>query len=278
MTRDEVKKIVLITKRSFPNWNLGDENELTETIDVWAAIFRDDDYEAIEAGLMNYIRNDKSGFAPAPGQIRSSIREMAEPYDDTEDMIAILRKAIGRSGYYYEEEFLKLPDLLKKAVGQATNLRAWSQLTSKDELESVAFSHVRRAYRNIKSQETKLRTLDPIRNETLKEVQRKLEDTHRPADRLMIETKKPEPRISGERTAYKMQLTDEERSALRTCWNRKEGRMILTDLMISPARDRKLRGYIDQYGIDEITRREDESQALTFGQFLEELERLEVLV
>lgn len=75
MTRDETKRILLIIKSAYPNWNSANNDDLTHTVDVWAAVLKDDDYRLIEAGLMDYIKNDTSGFAPSPGQIRWFQRE-----------------------------------------------------------------------------------------------------------------------------------------------------------------------------------------------------------
>ena len=74
MTRDEVKKILLIIKYTYPNWRI-DEDELTQAVDVWWKIFEHDEAELIEQGLMEYIQFDTSGFAPCPAQIRGFQRE-----------------------------------------------------------------------------------------------------------------------------------------------------------------------------------------------------------
>lgn len=74
MTRDEVKKILLIIKYTYPNWRI-DEDELTQAVDVWWKIFEHDEAELIERGLMEYIQLNTSGFAPCPAQIRGFQRE-----------------------------------------------------------------------------------------------------------------------------------------------------------------------------------------------------------
>lgn len=74
MTRDEVKKILLIIKYTYPNWRI-DEDELTQAVDVWWKIFEHDDAKLIERGLMEYIQLNASGFAPCPAQIRGFQRE-----------------------------------------------------------------------------------------------------------------------------------------------------------------------------------------------------------
>ena len=164
MTRDEVKRIVMIAQSAFPNWKVTDKQML---LDVWTEVFRDDDPVVIEAGLMNYIRTDTSGFAPSPGQLRTGIRKMIEPYDDTEEAIAELRTAISRSSYYSEEEFGKLRPAMQKAVGRPENLRMWARQEETD-LENITLSHVRRAYRTIKEREKRDEAARPLDLETMR--------------------------------------------------------------------------------------------------------------
>lgn len=275
MTREETKRIVLIIKKTYPNWDVRNDQDLADRITIWSKVFEEDDYEAIEAGLFNYIQNDTSGFAPAPGQIRNGIKQVVEAYDDTEEAIADLRNALTRSNYYWTEEFEKLSPSLQRAVGQAENLRAWAAL-DQAELESVVLSHVRRAYRNVRKQEDNIRTMQPIRNEMLEQAKARRiasESLNRieqkPAG--LIGAKAPDPAPEYRKT-YEPKLTSEERDLIIRAWNRNPGKMILTDLMISPKRDQKLRDHIDRAGLDEVLRREGESDAQTFGAFLDELE------
>lgn len=57
-----------------------------------------------------------------------------------------MRKAIGRSNYYAEEEFEKLPEACKMAVGNPSNLREWAMMDS-DQVGTVEQSHFVRNYR-----------------------------------------------------------------------------------------------------------------------------------
>ena len=59
---------------------------------------------------------------------------------------AMVRKAIGRSNYYAEEEFEKLPEACKIAVGNPSNLREWAMMDS-DQVGTVEQSHFVRNYR-----------------------------------------------------------------------------------------------------------------------------------
>lgn len=175
MTRDEVKKIILIIGTTYPNWH-GDmfEEKLSDIVDVWATVLRDDDYAVIEAGLMTYIQNDTSGFAPTPGQIRQSIKQVAEPFDDTEEAMGELRKAVSKGSYHYVSEFENLSPSLKRAVGRAENLKAWAAQPS-DEFESVTLSHIRKAYRNVKLQEKNMESVMPLKDSMLLETRERVE-------------------------------------------------------------------------------------------------------
>lgn len=71
MTRDETKKIIGIILAAYPSWKAGMSDEmLGSVIDVWSKVLENDDARLIEAGLMDFIKNDTSGFAPSIGQIR----------------------------------------------------------------------------------------------------------------------------------------------------------------------------------------------------------------
>ena len=159
MTRDEVKRLMMLIQVNYQMWNPADKQAL---LDMWCMIFADDDAKVIELGLMNYIKNDTSGFAPSPGQIRARIKDVVKPLDETEDEIAQLRTAVSKSIYYSVREFEELSPTMQKAVGRPENLRAWAMQPT-EQFEAVTLSHVRKAYRNIKEQEERLNSLKPLR-------------------------------------------------------------------------------------------------------------------
>lgn len=180
MTREETKRIIMITQAAFPNWKVEDKETL---LNVWTKVFEDDDPQVIEAALMHYIRTDASGFAPSPGKLRTGFRAVAEEYDDTEDAIAELRRAVSKGNYYSEEEFRKLRPAMQKAVGSPENLKSWARLEM-DELENVTFSHVRRSYRAIKKKERMEESLKPLDQSLLTVQERIAQLTARTVARL----------------------------------------------------------------------------------------------
>lgn len=170
MTRDEAKYIIRIIKESYPNWN---PENLSDTIDIWATVLADESFEAIKFGLLNYIKSDTKGFAPSIGQIRNSANVvLSHDYDDTEEMIALVRKAVKNGSYGSQMEYDALPPMLQRAVGSPENIKAWALIDSQ-EFENVQLSHIRRSYRAIKENEKQKSRLKPIDSERLLEIQNK---------------------------------------------------------------------------------------------------------
>lgn len=271
MTREETKKIAMIIQGSFPSWNVSDKTTL---LDVWTKVFENDDYPAIEAALMDYIRTDKSGFAPSPGQIRGLMKDMSAELDDTEELIAMLRQALRNGSYGYEYEFEKMPPVLQRAVGKPITLQAWAR--DENFNEASAFAAVRRNIRQIRQQEKLLKAAQPVRNQDVLDARKRLQEIDRkPSDEMRSQRllpKKEEPRLEkdGERKPYEPKLTEDEIDAIVRIWDRKPGK-IMSRMFISPARDAFLRKTIDRIGIEEVIRMEDASEANSFGDFLEEL-------
>ena len=146
MTRDEAKKLVMIIKASFPNWH---PDDLSFTVDAWAAMLRDYDYRDAETALRIYISTDTSGFAPAIGQIIQKMH-IADDYTELTEMQAwdLVSKALRNGCYGAEKEFLKLPEAVQQAVGSPSQLHNWATMEG-DGVETVIQSHFARSYRAI---------------------------------------------------------------------------------------------------------------------------------
>ncbi len=156
MTREETKKIVMIVKSSFPNWN---PDDLSFTVDTWTLMLAEYDYNDIALALKTYIATDTKGFAPSIGQLISKVH-ITEEYIQLNELEAwsLVSKAL-RNGYYgAEEEFSKLPLVVQKAVGQPSNLRNWSQ-TDTQSVENVIQSNFLRSYRIELKRENEARKL-----------------------------------------------------------------------------------------------------------------------
>lgn len=143
MTREETKQILNAMMVAYPNYKPVD---LVATVNLWSTMLSSEDYGEVSTALGRYIATDRSGFAPAIGQLLSKMRtdEVSEPMEAW----AMVAKAIRRSAYYSEEEYDALPPLVQKAVGAPVNLQAWSQLPSAT-VHSVAQSQFISAYKAV---------------------------------------------------------------------------------------------------------------------------------
>lgn len=125
MTREETAKILYVIQK---NYGFGRNYDAASRLNIWQMAFNGYSYEQINAGLITYIRTDTTGFPPQPGQILACLDNITA---DEEGKLTeaeawnVVYKAICRSGYYAAEEFAKLPETVRKAVGGAETLRMW---------------------------------------------------------------------------------------------------------------------------------------------------------
>ena len=149
MTRDESTKICYVIQQAYPEQYRDFDRQATETmIDLWAMMLEGYSYEQANAGLRMFMRSDIKGFPPKPGQVIHQIEKL-KPQDESQmteaQAWAVIYKAITNSSYNAQEEFDRLPDVLKRAAGSPTNLREWAMMD--EESLSVIESNVMRSYR-----------------------------------------------------------------------------------------------------------------------------------
>lgn len=150
MTRDETKTLIRAICALYPNWH---PENLSETVDAWAAMLDDIPYEQTQHALKTFSRTDKSGFAPTIGQLMNI---MKPPAENALMAWGKVKRALRNSKYNAELEFSMLTDDIKRALGGAGQLKAWSML-SENEVETVIQSQFIKAYnfevsRPVKSQ------------------------------------------------------------------------------------------------------------------------------
>ncbi len=182
MTRDEVKEIVMVIYSTYPNWK---PDDLKFTVNAWYLMLSDYDYKQISLALKAYITTDISGFAPSVGQVIGKLQMLSMP-DELNEMEAwaLVSNAL-RNGYYgADDEFNKLPPLVQKAVGTASQLRHWSQ-TDIESVENVVQSNFMRTYRTVVRREKELMRLpEEIKAMRISENSNSIENhqylTHRP--------------------------------------------------------------------------------------------------
>lgn len=183
MTRDETKELLEMIDIAFPNSSKGMSPErMKRRIDLWASALVNDEFDAIRVGLTNFVQTDTSGFAPSIGQLRNATFILIEDdYDDTEEAMALIRKAVNNGIYHSQWEFDNLPSDIQKTVGCHENLRNWAMMDT-DTFESVQLSHLRRAYRTIQDRNKQLAKVSPINRAKLEQIHRNLDKLYARSD------------------------------------------------------------------------------------------------
>lgn len=145
MTREEVKKLMVIIVNTYPNFK---PSNLSVTVDIWFEILRDYPFETTMTALKTYIVTDKSGFAPSIGQIIDKMNAV-DDYTELNEMEAwaLVSKALRDSSYHAQERFDGLPPNVRKAVGSPENLMAWGR--DENYNENVAQSQFIKCYRSV---------------------------------------------------------------------------------------------------------------------------------
>jgi hypothetical protein len=114
---------------------------------VWYEMLKDLDYKTCAMAVQKYIVSCK--YPPLVADIREQYRLVTMANEPTEmEAWGLVSRAL-RNGYYgAEEEFKKLPEIVQKAVGNASQLRNWSQ-TNIESVENVIQSNFIRTYRAV---------------------------------------------------------------------------------------------------------------------------------
>jgi len=154
MTMDEARNIIALMELYYPDtWrNLSDE-AYAAYVRQWREFFADDDPRLVEAAVKACIISTTERYAPNVGQIKERMRRLTTPDEMSEAEAWGLVKNALRNGYYgYKEEYAKLPQVVQRCVGSATQLREWAVMDT-GEVDSVIASNFMRSYRAIAKSE-----------------------------------------------------------------------------------------------------------------------------
>ena len=160
MTLEEAAGIVTLIFFNYPDTSKGmsDQARIAYTRQ-WHQFFAEDDARLVEAAVRAYILGSTERFAPNVGQIREQMRKMAAPAGMTEiEAWGLVKNALRNGSYGYTEEYAKLPKLVQRCVGSATQIREWAQMDA-DDVDSVVASNFQRSYRAVAKQEEEYQRL-----------------------------------------------------------------------------------------------------------------------
>lgn len=124
-----------------------DRNLDQETLEIWLSFFNEDNIEDFKLAINNHIKT--SSKFPTIADIKNQIYESKHKQMDNNDLWEKLHSAIGRSSYYSEEEFEKLPELVKLYVRNPRQLQDMASMDS-DVINSVVKGQFLKQIENIK--------------------------------------------------------------------------------------------------------------------------------
>lgn len=187
MTAKEFGFLADAIKTYFPRDNvLPTENAMR----LWYEELKDIPYQLAHTALRKYVSTNK--FAPTIADIREQVAELNNQNEEELNETAawsLVLKAIRRSTYYSEEEFVKLPDTVQRAVASPKQLREWATLEDVDgKTLTVIQSNFQRTFRMEQQRERERNKLSP---DVLKLM--------RPLNNLNIEDKPKELSVEEQR-------------------------------------------------------------------------------
>lgn len=150
MTRAETAEIMTLLQAIYPDSFRGVSNEMMKMrVALWASAFSDDPKILVQAAVQAWISTDTKGFAPVPGQIKEQIAILKNQSEITEqEAWDIVMIALRNSAYNSQEEYAKLPEEIKRAVGSHNMLRSWASVNY-NELQTIIASQFKNAYKAI---------------------------------------------------------------------------------------------------------------------------------
>ena len=183
MTREEFAKLA---KGMRAVYTYPDFLSTKDSFDMWYVLLADLPYDLGALSLKSHMQTNSK--VPTPADIRKGVVTLTAK-EQVSDLAAwdMVRKAICRSGYYSEDEFDKLPELIQRVVGTPRQLYEWSQTT--DGLDTVIASQFLRAYRTEQARERELAGMS--------EDIRKLAEASLPKIERMDKTEQIEERVEG---------------------------------------------------------------------------------
>lgn len=147
MTKDQFKVLVKAMKAVYTNPGfIPDQN----AFDVWYSMLKDLDYALASRAVQMHLQTEESPPTVA-GIRKQSAKLKADETDDLNETAAwaLVLKAMRRAAYYAEEEFEKLPVVVKRAVFSPGQLREWAILEDIDgKTMTVIQANFQRTFRN----------------------------------------------------------------------------------------------------------------------------------
>lgn len=134
-----------------------------DAFEVWYKLLKDLDYDMASMSISKYMLTNR--FPPSIADIRTQYSDISntkenELYETT--AWGMVLKAMRNSTYNSEYEFNKLPEIIKKSIGSANQLREWAIMEDMDGRSlTVLQSNFMRTFRAMIDREKELKKLNP---------------------------------------------------------------------------------------------------------------------
>lgn len=165
MTIQEMAQIIDILAIEYPQIGSRTDEEKVNMMKLWASMFADEPGQMVAMAVKAFMASDTKGFPPKIGQIKTIIGKMTMPAElEMSELEAwnLVRKAIrGASMQDWSRkmqpdgtmsppsavvQFNRLPELLKRLVGDPSQLAMWEELPN-DEINTIIQSNFMRSWR-----------------------------------------------------------------------------------------------------------------------------------
>lgn len=160
MTKDETWKLVFVIKSSYPrHYERFSESDFENLCTSLHMCLEDYTYQQASMGLKAFLISDTKGFPPVAGQIIEQIRKLTPSQQEMDGLQAwnLVMQGIRNGTYGAEEEFEKLPDLVKQTIGSAQYLR--DEATNNDFNMDVAKGQFLKNYEVVKKRAEEINKL-----------------------------------------------------------------------------------------------------------------------
>lgn len=162
MDKPETLRILAVLRVAYPNfYKAMSEEDYKDTVILWCDMFKDDPFALVSAAVKTLIATDEKGYPPHIGAVKAALAklvELTEPPVLTEmEAWNLVRSKM--SAYATHEDFLELPEVIRRAVGSASMLCQWAQT----DIESlhVIQSNFMRSYRSARDAERERKRIPP---------------------------------------------------------------------------------------------------------------------
>lgn len=197
---------------------------------TWYSLLKDISYKDASNAVERYMSTRH--FPPTVADIKEMCYKN-ENYDMNElEAWAIVYRAICNSGYYYQEEFEKLPKTIQKTIRDPRMLYEWSQLGT-EEVQTVIKSNFEKTYKTECARQQEFGQMPEKIQQLIIETERKMIQAEKPVTREQDAFRKFEPlptknikfiEEEKDKEPYKPWKTiDELNDRVKDIWRKKKG-------------------------------------------------------